>query len=134
MFLLSTSTICFSLHCFIQYEILHNPKTVDLLVSLAYVSASEGVMEDPLPAGLGLRVPLPADVVALPKSRPTVGGAPPQYEERRAKVLTCGPDGLYEFDDLSLTQVCAFEHFCLGPPILILAWALDAHLHRQTDP
>ncbi|KAF8889407.1 hypothetical protein CPB84DRAFT_1826578 [Gymnopilus junonius] len=42
----------------LEYEIVHNSQTVDLLVSLAYVSAQK-VMEDPLPIGLALRVPLP---------------------------------------------------------------------------
>ncbi|KAF9007058.1 hypothetical protein BDQ17DRAFT_1351337 [Cyathus striatus] len=41
----------------LEYEIIHNPVTVDLLVSLAYVSAAEEAMDDPLPVGLGLRVP-----------------------------------------------------------------------------
>ncbi|KAK7060763.1 hypothetical protein VNI00_000495 [Paramarasmius palmivorus] len=43
----------------LEYEIVHNPRTVDLLVSLAYSAASEGVMDDPLPIGMDLRVPKP---------------------------------------------------------------------------
>ncbi|KAG6890413.1 hypothetical protein C0995_008767 [Termitomyces sp. Mi166 len=42
-----------------QYEIIRNPNTVDLLVSIAHAAAIEQVLNDPLPIGLGLRVPLP---------------------------------------------------------------------------
>ncbi|KAG6851065.1 hypothetical protein H0H93_002957 [Arthromyces matolae] len=41
------------------YEIVHNPNTVDLLVSLTHSAATEQVLHDPLPIGLGLRVQPP---------------------------------------------------------------------------
>ena len=81
---------------------------MDLLISLAYVSASEGVLEDPLPTGLGLRVPLPPDLVpiSVPNVRTgsIVSSGVPQNEEVKAPVV--GPDGLCDFDDLNLNQVC----------------------------
>ncbi|KAK7458669.1 hypothetical protein VKT23_009668 [Stygiomarasmius scandens] len=54
----------------LTYEITHNPATVDLLISLAYSAAPEGVLDDPLPIGMGLRVqPVdPGRVVKPPTS------------------------------------------------------------------
>lgn len=103
-----------------QYEIQHNPKTVDLLVSLAYVSASDGAMEDPLPVGLGLRVPLPStNVLSAPQAphpdtlvRPYVPG--PAVVEQPTPPITLGPDGLCEFDELNLAQVCQPFHLYVG--------------------
>ncbi len=84
---------------------MQNPHTVDLLVSLAYVSAAEGAMEDPLPIGMGLRVPFPEGSVA-PVPQPNI------YQivsfVSPVEVPTDpepGPDGLIYFDDLSRFQV-----------------------------
>lgn len=71
---------------------MHNPHTVDLLVSLACVSPAEGVMEDPLPIGMGLRVPLHTSFQVVP---PFV---PPE-------ILEPDADGLVYFSDLSQYQV-----------------------------
>ncbi|KDR71552.1 hypothetical protein GALMADRAFT_253891 [Galerina marginata CBS 339.88] len=89
----------------LEYEIIHNPQTVDLLVSLAYVSASEGSMEDPLPIGLGLRVPIPTGAVAAPAANMYQSVPVPQPEPEVPKVLVPGPDGLCDFDDLTLPQM-----------------------------
>jgi hypothetical protein len=70
----------------IQYEICHNLPTVDLLVSLAYSAAAGGVLEDPLPVNLGLRV-------KPPKSSGT-------------RML--GADGLCDFDTLDIAGVTVF--------------------------
>lgn len=43
----------------LEYEVATNTETVDLLVSLAYVAAAEGALEEPFPCGMGLRVPVP---------------------------------------------------------------------------
>jgi ubiquitin-conjugating enzyme E2 Q len=48
-----------------QYEICHNLPTVDLLVSLAYSAAVGGVLDDPLPVNLGLRVKPPSTGFAI---------------------------------------------------------------------
>jgi len=79
-----------------------NPHTVDLLVSLAYVSAAEGVMEDPLPIGMGLRVPLPdGNVAPLPSFQSVPSFVPAEISQ----VLEPDADGLVYFDDLSQSQV-----------------------------
>ncbi|TFK19866.1 hypothetical protein FA15DRAFT_626277 [Coprinopsis marcescibilis] len=61
----------------LEYEIVHNPQTVDLLVSVAYVAAAEGNLDDPLPIGLDMRVQHPGQLgdtqYVAPKSR-FVGG------------------------------------------------------------
>lgn len=59
---------------------------MDLLVSLAYVAAAEGVLDEPLPRGMGLRVRPPAN----------------------AKVQI-DDDGLCEFDLLGLQDVCGLN-------------------------
>lgn len=97
-----------------QYEILHNAVVVDLLVSLAYTSARENVLSDPLPIGLGLRVPPPdADKMALlrktisvapnPMAMPGVAtsAAPPEKNQ----PVAVDEDGLCEFDKLDIWQV-----------------------------
>ncbi|KAG2071233.1 hypothetical protein BDR04DRAFT_1075782 [Suillus decipiens] len=43
----------------LEYDICKNTEMVDLLVSLAYVSAAEQVLDEPLPRGLLLKVPDP---------------------------------------------------------------------------
>ncbi|TFK51185.1 hypothetical protein OE88DRAFT_1658981 [Heliocybe sulcata] len=43
----------------LEYEICTHPTSVDLLVSLTYIAAAEGALDQPLPTGLGLRVPSP---------------------------------------------------------------------------
>ncbi|KAF9481500.1 hypothetical protein BDN70DRAFT_876298 [Pholiota conissans] len=96
----------------LEYEIIHNPKTVDLLVSLAYVSANDGAMEDPLPVGLGLRVPYPTHVVPQAQ-QPNIGmhhsiqATQTVVEPQTPKDVVKGPDGLCDFDDLSLPQMRA---------------------------
>jgi ubiquitin-conjugating enzyme E2 Q len=85
-----------------------NPQTVDLLVSLAVASASEGVMDDPLPIGMGLRIPLP-DAAATPTRSTTY--SPYDYSNQPASApevpnnLQPGPDGLIDFDELTREQV-----------------------------
>ncbi|KIM60273.1 hypothetical protein SCLCIDRAFT_1217055 [Scleroderma citrinum Foug A] len=41
----------------LEHEICTNSETVDLLVSLAYIAAAEGTLDEPFPRGMGLRVP-----------------------------------------------------------------------------
>ncbi|KAJ2925630.1 hypothetical protein H1R20_g11464, partial [Candolleomyces eurysporus] len=95
----------------LEYEISHNPKTVDLLVSIAYVAAVEGAMDDPLPVGMGLRVPFPANIPAgayVPKVNyyhPTTSAN--QVQPVQEAELQAGPDGLVEFDELSKIQMRA---------------------------
>ncbi|KAL4268089.1 UBC core domain-containing protein [Pleurotus pulmonarius] len=81
----------------LEYEIIHNAEMVDLLVALAYSSAAEGVMDDPLPIGMALRVPMPA------RALPGVWSAhlPPVQANEAQEVLTPDENGLYDFDQLS---------------------------------
>ncbi|KAJ7454104.1 hypothetical protein FB451DRAFT_1408450 [Mycena latifolia] len=59
------------------YEIMHNPETVDLLISLTYSAATEGVIdEEPLPIRLELRAP-PPDKVRIEVPQPTPHQMPP---------------------------------------------------------
>ncbi|CAA7264437.1 unnamed protein product [Cyclocybe aegerita] len=88
----------------LEYEIIHNPQTVDLLVSLAFCSASDGSMEDPFPVGLGLRVPIPSASAGQYSAPTGVGYQNPQPVEPQ-RVITPGPDGLCDFDELSAPQM-----------------------------
>ncbi|KAJ7127952.1 hypothetical protein C8R44DRAFT_979448 [Mycena epipterygia] len=90
----------------LEYEIIHNPETVDLLVSLTYSAAAEGVVDEPLPIGMALRVPPPdkARIVT-----PTVG---PYHQPVPAPVLPLynyqtGTDGLVDFDALPIEHMRA---------------------------
>ncbi|KAF8151436.1 hypothetical protein B0H34DRAFT_727589 [Crassisporium funariophilum] len=95
----------------LEYEIIHNPLTVDLLVSLAYVSASEGAMDDPLPVGLGLRVPHPLSLSVVEQTRSEtlsfgmVVPGPVPVAPVDSRLPAAGPDGLVEFDELDLPQM-----------------------------
>lgn len=66
-------------------------------------------MDDPLPVGMGLRVPDPGPIPAgayLPKQNyyhPTPQPAQPQSAPE--SELEVGPDGLVDFDVLSKVQV-----------------------------
>jgi hypothetical protein len=73
----------------LQYEIVNNPHTVDLLVSLAYTAAIENSLQEP-PIGMALRVPHP------------ISGTTSQCQEHSSKM---GEDDLCEFDDLTLPEV-----------------------------
>lgn len=66
---------------------------------MAYAAAAEGTMDDPLPIGMGLRVPLPAQssIVAPPPSR---GGLAPVPDAPSNRKPVVGNDGLVDFDDL----------------------------------
>lgn len=89
-----------------QYEIIHNPQTVDLLVSIAHSAASEGVIDEPLPIGMALRVPLPViSKVLLPATLPYPFPGSPQPQPTEPSNAVMGPDGLCDFDDLNLQQV-----------------------------
>ncbi|KAL0572423.1 hypothetical protein V5O48_009541 [Marasmius crinis-equi] len=102
----------------LEYEIIHNPRSVDLLVSLTFVSAAEGVLDDPFPVGIGLQVSTP-DVSktvdpALARghmSAMAVGFAHPQTQPQpvvAAQADTPLPaDGLHDFDQLSQRQMRA---------------------------
>ncbi|KAJ3509436.1 hypothetical protein NLJ89_g5227 [Agrocybe chaxingu] len=88
----------------LEYEIIHNPQTVDLLVSLAFCSASDGSMEDPFPVGLGLRVPVPSASAGQYSAPTGVGHQNPQPVES-PRVITPGTDGLCDFDELLAPQM-----------------------------
>ena len=79
-------------------------ETVDLLVSLAYSAAIEGALAEPLPIGLGLRVPLPdTTVAAVPQAFYLHRTAQPAPVAFRG---VCGEDGLIDFDALDVGRVC----------------------------
>lgn len=85
----------------IEYDLIHNPAVVDLLVSFACVSALEGQLCEELPVGIGLRVPRPSRAI---------GGRVVQQYHHTSTVqqpydafdLEPGHDGLYEFDKMPL--------------------------------
>lgn len=117
---LSTSRSEFS----IQYEICHNLPTVDLLVSLAYSAAAGGVLEDPLPVNLGLRV------------KPPKTGSTPRI----------GEDGLCDFDALDtigVGMIClllrTITYICIEQKRTAIAELIDSLpsvscLARLADP
>lgn len=87
---------------------------MDLLVSLAYTSARENVLSDPLPIGLGLRVPPPdADKMALvrktilvaPNPMAMPGATTPVAPPEKSQPVVVDEDGLCEFDKLDVWQV-----------------------------
>lgn len=93
---------------FAQYEIRSNPETVDLLVSIAYTAAADQVLADPLPVGMGLRVPVPDPkrCIPAPQVRPmySIPGIYVPAEPVRAPPVP-GPDGLCEFDEMGISEV-----------------------------
>lgn len=86
---------------------------MDLLVSIAYTAAADQALDEPLPTGMGLRVPVPdlkksvpvAPVNSLPRwSHPNIGiSATPLVPT--AHSLTPGPDGLCDFDEMDILEV-----------------------------
>jgi ubiquitin-conjugating enzyme E2 Q len=72
---------------------------VDLLVSLAYTAAVEGVLEEP-PTGMALRVPSPKSGFAS-----TQTGIPLAPSANAQTSSEAGSDGLCDFDELSLPEV-----------------------------
>ncbi|KAJ7187359.1 hypothetical protein C8R46DRAFT_880049 [Mycena filopes] len=93
----------------LEYEIIHNPETVDMLVSLTYCSAAEGALDEPLPVGMALRVPPPdqARITAPAPTHPHYGHqqAPPPPPVNVEYVV--GTDGLVDFDTLPITHMRA---------------------------
>jgi len=90
-----------------QYEIRTNPQVVDLLVSLAYVSAREHQLSDSLPVGLGLRVPLPKELPPPIYLSYLVRRSVAVEANQKSTVPPVGSDGLCDFDDLPLPLVSA---------------------------
>ncbi|EJD40876.1 hypothetical protein AURDEDRAFT_115746 [Auricularia subglabra TFB-10046 SS5] len=95
----------------IEYEVEANTEVVDLLVSLTYVSCYEGQLDNGLPIGMGLRVPIPPQgiksmsppawsgaMIAQPGVVQPVTHVVPQNTE----IPPQGPDGLVDFDMLPL--------------------------------
>ncbi|KAF9443862.1 hypothetical protein P691DRAFT_712655, partial [Macrolepiota fuliginosa MF-IS2] len=82
----------------LEYEIIHNPHTVDLLVSLAYTAAVEGVLEEP-PVGIALRVPQPPTGI-VGNHRGTTPAA-----VVTSTGVQVGTDGLCDFDELTLAEM-----------------------------
>ncbi|KAG6911970.1 hypothetical protein DXG01_000218 [Tephrocybe rancida] len=94
----------------LEYEIIHNPKTVDLLVSIAHSAATEQVLNDPLPIGLGLRVPAPdASKIQEPPRHYSFATATPQPgiepPVSHSIPVNIGSDGMCDFDELSLPMM-----------------------------
>jgi ubiquitin-conjugating enzyme E2 Q len=72
---------------------------VDILISTTYTAAGEGVL-NPLPVGIGLRVPLPSTGYAPPTTPLYYGQAAPAVPDPPV-----GQDSLVDFDQLSLSKV-----------------------------
>ncbi|KAJ3823174.1 hypothetical protein F5880DRAFT_1613100 [Lentinula raphanica] len=126
----------------LEYEIIHNPETVDLLVSITHSAAAENVLDEPLPIGMGLRVPLPdaTKVRAAPPNTIVVGvpimnqaaaptNSPPPQAQNRPVI---GPDGLCDFDELDPQQMRAsiMELLDSLPPIM----DMKKHLEQNIKP
>ncbi|KAF7320888.1 UBIQUITIN-CONJUGAT-2 domain-containing protein [Mycena chlorophos] len=95
----------------LEYEIQHNPATVDLLVSLTYSAAAEGVLDQPLPVGMALKVPLPDQNKVVHNAAPIHHWAghhqQPQPVEGLPVGLTADLQGLVEFDLLPVAYMRA---------------------------
>lgn len=61
-------------------------------------------MEDPLPIGLALRVPLPTGSIVA-QNHNYYSNTTPAVTDETPKTFTPGPDGLCDFDDLTIGQV-----------------------------
>lgn len=90
----------------LEYEIMHNPETVDLLVSLTYSAAAEGVVDDPLPVGLTLRVP-PPDRAHIVYQQATPYQPQPAVQPATPVSYQTGTDGLVDFDILPVEHMRA---------------------------
>lgn len=114
-----------------QYEIIQNPQTVDLLVSLAYSSAVDGVMDEPFPIGMGLRVPLPTSTTIAPQSQSYPSFAGFQLQQAKPpeipKELQPGSDDLVDFDELTLEQMRS----CIATLINTLPSVADMKKHLE---
>ncbi|KAJ4466482.1 hypothetical protein C8J55DRAFT_527332 [Lentinula edodes] len=133
----------------VEYDIIHNPETVDLLVSITYAAAIESALDEPLPIGMGLRVPLPDVTKVLPpqtsysalQTRVMIAGGhlqnsiatpPPTTPTESPRPPVVGSDCLCDFDDLDLQQMRASVVQLLDsvPPIL----EIKKHLERKVKP
>jgi ubiquitin-conjugating enzyme E2 Q len=64
-------------------------------------------MDEPLPIGMALRVPLPDSAkVAAPVQNYYYGATQQTVVQPASLEPDPGPDGLVDFDDLSLPMVC----------------------------
>lgn len=108
----------FTISFYTQYEIIHNPYTVDLLVSLAYTAAIEGALEEP-PVGIALRVPEPrAGIIGRQ-------GGPSAVSAKTANIVV-DEAGLCDFDELSLPEVGGFT-------LSVLTWLLAYVIFPRSD-
>lgn len=87
-------------------------------MSITYAAAAEQVIDEPLPVGLGLRVPVPRVPPPLPAQPMYFATLQPQpvavpVVQKRGEVVV-GEDGLCDFDDLEMGQVRGFFAFGLG--------------------
>ncbi|KAJ6535048.1 hypothetical protein B0H19DRAFT_1383300 [Mycena capillaripes] len=91
----------------LEYEIIYNPATVDLLVSLAYCAAAEGVIDEPLPKGMALRVPPPdkTRITTAPVNNYHRHNTNMQPVAVPAVDYQVGLDGLVEFDQLPVEHI-----------------------------
>ena len=120
---------------------MHNPRTVDLLVSLAYTSAAEGAMEHPFPIGMGLRVPHPSQAAPATSNTTTTttvtGSYAQQYQYSAVgqqtttlepKHIEVDEDGLCEFDQMDAVQVtlACFSFYDARP-----LFRVDEGMYRQ---
>ncbi|KAF9060333.1 hypothetical protein BDP27DRAFT_1339817 [Rhodocollybia butyracea] len=122
----------------LEYEIIHNPETVDLLVSISYFAAVEGVLDEPLPIGMGLRVPVPdvSRVLSAPPSRHLHGsmlaGALPTPAPQSNPQAALGDDNLCDFDTLEKRQMRAAVVQLLDS--LPSIGDMKKHLERKVKP
>lgn len=91
-------------------------------------------MEQPLPIGMGLRVPMPSTFAAAnPAPQYSYPGIPaPAVVQETPKDLEPGLDGLCDFDDLTLPQVY-LSILNIEGVISDPFFFSDEGLHRETD-
>ncbi|KAJ7194306.1 hypothetical protein GGX14DRAFT_476496 [Mycena pura] len=119
----------------LEYEIMHNPDTVDLLVSLTFSAAAEGVLADPLPVGMALRVPPPdkSRVIATPSTGyPSYHQPAPAPASVPDATYQIGLDGLVEFDALPIEHMRAAITGLLDT--LPSVDEMKRHLERKVKP
>jgi ubiquitin-conjugating enzyme E2 Q len=76
---------------------------------MAYCAAQEGVLDDPLPIGLGIRIPMPTAAVKQPPKPHTATLYPqqPPSSEPVKPPPALDANGLCDFDDLNKQQMRA---------------------------
>lgn len=75
-------------------------------MSIAYTAAADQSLDEPLPLGMGLRVPVPDPKrCTISPVYSYISGATQAVAKPMHVAPTPGPDGLCEFDEMGILEV-----------------------------